>query len=78
MKTQIIRVKKNTTLKDLKVGDLVMTGELAVVRKINGRKWIKVTSIKPQCSCCKSRKCGHEYIKSVGWGQQSVLKVISK
>jgi hypothetical protein len=76
MKTQTLLVKKNTKLKDIKVGDIVMTGELHVVREIRGKNWIAVTQLKPQCGCCKSKRCGHQYIKSIGWGQQSVLKVI--
>jgi len=88
MKSKTIIVKRDTKLKDLKVGDYVITGEIARVTKI-GDRWrgyydkgvktdIHVVTVLPQCGVCGKKKCLHEYIKSVGYGQQSILKVLSK
>lgn len=84
MKTKKITVLANTRLKDLKVGDLVMTAEVMRVVQIfkPHERWesggwpLLVTDVKPQCSCCKSSKCGHESFKHLGWGQQGAVKVL--
>lgn len=75
MKT--ITVKADTRLKDLKVGDLVMTAELMKVRHIRNRQYIAVTSVIPQCQTC-GRNCAHQWIKHTGWGQQGVVKVLER
>ncbi len=73
MKT--ILVKADTKLADIKEGDVVMTGELHEVVKIDGNH-LHVVQVRPRCETCGSRKCSHRYIKRVGWGQQSVQKVL--
>ena len=61
-----IIVKYPTYLKDLKVGDIVITAELHRIKKIEGRNFITCTSIGEP----------HPYVKQTGWGQQGILKVI--
>ena len=62
-----IVVKYPTHLKDLKVGDIVITAELHQIKKIEGRNHITCTEIGEP----------YPYIKHTGWGQQGLLKVIS-
>ncbi len=61
-----ITVKYPTRLKDLKVGDIVITAELHQIRKIEGRNLITCTEIGEI----------YPYIKHIGWGQQGIMKVI--
>jgi len=84
MKT--ILVKGDTKLSDLKVGDLVITAEIARIVKVDrgphgyydkGEKtYIHVVTVRPRCETCGKKKCVHEYIKTVGWGQQEIAKVL--
>ena len=87
MKT--IKVQTDTKLSDLKVGDLVITAEIHRVTHIstadecgpydkNKRTNIFVTNVKPQCGSCKSSKCKHERVMTVGWGQQCIQKIIEE
>lgn len=84
MKRNIIKIKANTKLSDLKVGDLVMTGELMrveVVEKKTKRNEfnIVVSHVRPRCGTCfGKRKCQHYCGKYVGWGQQGIQKVLSR
>ena len=61
-----IIVKYPTRLKDLKVGDIVITAELHQVKKIERRNYITCTDINEP----------YPYIKLLGWGQQGILKVV--
>lgn len=61
-----IIVKYPTQLKDLKVGDIVITAELHQIKKIEGRNHIICTDIGEP----------FPYIKHLGWGQQGILKVL--
>lgn len=91
MKMKTMRVLLNTRLKDIKVGDLVITAELHRVTAIN-KPWyvgsktkkedktvISVVSVKPRCGFCRDkgkRKCCHEYMMEIGWGQHNIAKVL--
>jgi len=63
---QIIKVKYPTCLKDLKVGDIVITAELHQIKQIDDRHCIECTDIGEP----------YPYVKHLGWGQQGILKVI--
>ncbi|KKN07451.1 hypothetical protein LCGC14_1066770 [marine sediment metagenome] len=62
-----IVVKYPTRLKDLKVGDIVITAELYQITEIDSR----------DCITCTDLGEPYPYIKHTGWGQQGILKVIS-
>ncbi len=70
-----ILVDGDTRLKDLKVGDLVMTAEIHRVAKIKSKSSIVVTDYRPQCEVC-GPVCCHESIMNIGWGQHSIAKVL--
>ena len=61
-----IIVKYPTRLKDLKVGDIVITAELHVIKEITNRTYITCTQIGEH----------YPYVKHTGWGQQGLLKVV--
>lgn len=63
---KVITVKYPTRLKDLKVGDIVITAELHQIKKIENRNYITCTQIGEP----------YPYIKHLGWGQQGLLKII--
>ncbi len=63
---RIINVQYPTRLKDLKVGDIVITAELMQVKSIKKSDHIVVTDVGGV----------FPYIKHIGWGQQGILKVI--
>jgi hypothetical protein len=62
-----IVVLGHTKLSDLKPGDLVMTAEIMEVIKVKSRGFITCTIMAGRNAPC---------VKELGWGQQSVLKVI--
>ena len=79
-----ITVLADTKVKDLKVGDLVMTGEIMRIVKIvpqrkryhqEGGTWLCCVIVKPRCSICRGKPCIHEFIKTIGCGQQCIQKV---
>ena len=74
-----IVVKGNTRLADLKEGDLVMTAEIHRVVSVNGINSIVVGQHTPRCRVCELQdkdECTHPYVKSLGWGQQSIAKIL--
>ena len=71
-------VDMNTKLSDLKPGDLVITAEIHRVIKVEDEEHITCVDVKPLCQACNPDPCGHEYIKELGWGQQSIAKIINK
>lgn len=62
-----IQVLYPTQLKDLKVGDIVITAELMEIKSIERADHITVTDVGGV----------HPYVKHIGWGQQGILKVVS-
>ena len=64
--SKTIVVKYPTRLKDLKVGDIVITAELHQIKEIVNRTYITCTELNRP----------YPYVKHTGWGQQGILKVI--
>lgn len=66
-----IEVKVPTRLKDLKVGDVVMSASLYRVDEIKSKDWVACTLVNPEPSFT-----GFSHlILNTGWGQHGVLKV---
>ena len=75
-KMKKILVDGNTRLKDLRIGDLVMTAEIYRVDNVKNSDLIEVSEDKPQCEVCGPGRCAHQCIKTLGWGQQSIAKIL--
>jgi hypothetical protein len=70
---KIIKVKYPTHLKDLKVGDVVITAELHEIIEIG----LPNSSVpKSQYIKCVELDGWHPYIKHIGNGQQGIWKVV--
>ena len=59
-------VNGDTTLDDLKKGDLVITAEIHEVQEVKSPEWIVVTDPGQPYPC----------IKHLGWGQQAIAKIL--
>ena len=74
-----IKVIMESKFEDIKKGDLVITGEIHRVVKVfnTEEKSFSVVTIKPKCDVCfkHKHKCNHQRVMSLGYGQQSFLKI---
>ena len=85
----IIHIKVLTTEDEIKKDDLVITGEIEVIRGFwehspkTGEKKFRAVTVIPSCCVDHSNheklpwtNCGHEHVVEIGFGQNSRLKLM--
>ena len=78
-----MEIRFNSKPQTLKKGDLVITFEIhKVIGKFDGdeKNEFSVVDVLPCCSVlnCIKTGCGHEGIKSTGFGQQGITKILKQ